>query len=354
MANSVDSAVKGGEYKDIPVSVCVPTYNNGCYIGKTIASIIAQTHSNIEIIICDNASSDNTKQVVESFGDPRIKYYCNPQNIGANLNFRKAVDLASYEYVALYHSDDIYEPKIVEKELRILLGDPEAAAVFTLDKLIDKDDKPLGEGVNLPRQLVSQKTYSFRDLYLALLGKSGGFLICPTCMMKKTITAELKVFDNWEVYGDWIGGAGDLFMYFKLAQKYRIAVIQERLIKRRISLGQGSSQYEETRISRANHFMLMDNFMNDALALGPIAPDLLDQYDYNKFWDDVKIARNMTNQGMAEEAKKLLLSTFSRKVFFESFRDFKNLTKLFIYTALTLSLFAGLGKAVIKILRFKK
>ena len=64
------------------VSVCIPTYNKARYLRKFLESIINQTYRNLENIISDNASTDNTGEMVKSFSDDRVKYCRNPTNIG--------------------------------------------------------------------------------------------------------------------------------------------------------------------------------------------------------------------------------------------------------------------------------
>jgi glycosyltransferase involved in cell wall biosynthesis len=63
-------------------SVCIPTYNRGAFIGTTIRSLLAQTYTDYEIIISDNNSTDNTREIVNAFSDKRIKYFYNATNLG--------------------------------------------------------------------------------------------------------------------------------------------------------------------------------------------------------------------------------------------------------------------------------
>jgi len=101
-------------YKQQPlVSICMPVYNAENTITETIHSILEQTYGNMEILIVDNASTDNTPSLLKEFNDPRLKIYWNDVNIGAEKNFSKAVHLASGEYIAIFHSDDLYLPEMV-------------------------------------------------------------------------------------------------------------------------------------------------------------------------------------------------------------------------------------------------
>lgn len=92
----------------IKLSICIPTYNRGNFIGETIQSIIDQATEEIEIVISDNASQDNTEAIVQSFKEkfPNITYFRWSENMGADKNYLKAVELAKGEYCWLMGSDD--------------------------------------------------------------------------------------------------------------------------------------------------------------------------------------------------------------------------------------------------------
>ena len=100
------------------VSICIPNYNYGQYIGETIKSLLNQTHKNFELIISDNASTDNSMDVINSFSDPRIRVYENDRNIGGVANANKCFGYAKADYIAGFCSDDIYHRRIVEYEVK--------------------------------------------------------------------------------------------------------------------------------------------------------------------------------------------------------------------------------------------
>ncbi len=138
--------------KEPLVSVCVPTYNKARYLRKSLDSIINQTYGNLEIIVSDNPSTDNTEEMVKSFTDERMKYYRNPTNIGCYNNYNRCLKVATGEFVAFYHSDDIYELSIVEKEVESLQNHTDVAAVFTPDTLLNENDKVIAK-TNILKEL---------------------------------------------------------------------------------------------------------------------------------------------------------------------------------------------------------
>ena len=104
------------------VSIIMPTYNCAKFIGETIESIQAQTYSSWELIIIDDCSIDNTKEVVERYveSDKRITYNCLEKNSGAAMARTTAMNLANGEYMAFCDSDDIWTSNKLEKQLKFM------------------------------------------------------------------------------------------------------------------------------------------------------------------------------------------------------------------------------------------
>jgi glycosyltransferase involved in cell wall biosynthesis len=96
------------------VSVVMATYNGGKYLREQLASIYAQTYKNIEIIVCDDCSTDNTINILREFSqDHGLTYHLNATNLGLVKNYEKALSLSKGDYVALADQDDIwYQGKI--------------------------------------------------------------------------------------------------------------------------------------------------------------------------------------------------------------------------------------------------
>lgn len=119
------------------VSVVIPTYNRPHFLREAIASALAQTYANIEVLIRDNASTDETRQVVQSFSDPRIKYLRHERNIGPTQNVIGGCRDSAGIYVANLHDDDVWEPDFVEKLVAPLEADPSIAIAFSDHHIID-------------------------------------------------------------------------------------------------------------------------------------------------------------------------------------------------------------------------
>jgi teichuronic acid biosynthesis glycosyltransferase TuaG len=104
------------------VSIIMPTYNCGGFIGVTLDSVITQTYQNWELIVVDDCSIDNTEEVVKSYmlKEPRIQYYKLDENSGAAIARNKAVELAAGKYVAFLDSDDLWFPEKLSKQISFM------------------------------------------------------------------------------------------------------------------------------------------------------------------------------------------------------------------------------------------
>lgn len=101
------------------VSIITPTYNCGKFISETIESVLQQTYTNWEMIIVDDCSIDNTREIVSQYlpKDNRIKYYFLETNVGAAMARNEAMQHARGKYMAFLDSDDLWENDKLEKQI---------------------------------------------------------------------------------------------------------------------------------------------------------------------------------------------------------------------------------------------
>ena len=95
------------------VSIAMTTYNGAKYLCPQLDSILNQTYTNLEIVICDDCSTDDTKQILTKYStqDSRIKLFFNEKNLGYSKNFQKAISLCTGDYISLSDQDDIWIPE---------------------------------------------------------------------------------------------------------------------------------------------------------------------------------------------------------------------------------------------------
>ncbi len=112
------------------VSVVVPTYNRGPLLAEAIASALAQTHGDLEVVVVDDGSTDDTRERVAAIGDRRLRYLHQP-NAGVSAARNRGLAAATAPLVAFLDSDDLWKPDKLAREVAFLRRHPDAAAVFT-------------------------------------------------------------------------------------------------------------------------------------------------------------------------------------------------------------------------------
>ena len=118
----------------------MPSYNKEAYIAKAIESVINQTYTDWELIVIDDASMDNSVEIIKSFTDNRIVFRQNKTNIGMAANRNRALDIARGEYIALLDADDITTEFRLQKEVEYLDSHPDIDVVFGSFQEIDEND----------------------------------------------------------------------------------------------------------------------------------------------------------------------------------------------------------------------
>lgn len=134
------------------VSVIMPSYNTARFIGETIQSVINQTYKELELLIVDDCSTDNTDEVVASFSDHRIKYFKNPKNSGAAVSRNRALREAKGEWIAFLDSDDLWMPEKLERQIKFM-QDNNYYFTCTGRDTIDEESKPVGEYSKSPKHV---------------------------------------------------------------------------------------------------------------------------------------------------------------------------------------------------------
>lgn len=113
------------------LSICIGTFNRAAFIGSTLDSIVTQVNSNCEIVVLDNASTDNTKAVVLGYAQRfnHLRYSRQDANVGLDRNYDSVVELARGEYCWLMSDDDLLKPGAVAHVLKLLAQDPSLVVV---------------------------------------------------------------------------------------------------------------------------------------------------------------------------------------------------------------------------------
>jgi glycosyltransferase involved in cell wall biosynthesis len=121
------------------VSFIVASYNYGRHIGRTLQSILDQTEQDFEIVVVDDGSTDNSLDVIRSFGDPRVRLHVNDSNLGSVPTYNRGTSLARGDFLTYLDSDDWIEPRKAEEQVAYFRRHPEVEVVGTHVNFYDDD-----------------------------------------------------------------------------------------------------------------------------------------------------------------------------------------------------------------------
>lgn len=189
------------------VSVCVPACNAAQFIGETIQSVLGSVYRDVELIISDDASTDGTAGIVESFRDHRIRLYRNERNEGAVRNWNRAVARATGEYVSLLNHDDLYSPFWLTFAVHHLEKNPHVGWVATAFLIIDATGKILGMASRFRATGEIPREEAFLET-AKLNGLGPGFVV------------RREALEAVGYYDEDAGPGADNDLYLRLAAKY--------------------------------------------------------------------------------------------------------------------------------------
>jgi glycosyltransferase involved in cell wall biosynthesis len=215
------------------VSVVIPAYNRPDYLHEALSSVVAQRYRNLEIIVQDNASPIDIESVVRSFGDPRIRFFRNAENIGQFANFVTVFRRATGKYVACLSDDDVWEEEYLSTLVPRLEEDPDLVVGFCDHSIIDGEGRidEVESDANSrrwQRHILAEGTHKPFD-EIALVYRS----IC---------SASAAVFRrdaiDWYAIPDEVGLGFDLFLSYLAARTGRGAwYSRRRLVRYRVHGG---------------------------------------------------------------------------------------------------------------------
>lgn len=203
------------------ISVCMATYNGGKYIRAQLDSILMQLGPTDEIVVCDDCSSDDTLEVIESYRDARIRAYRNDDRLGHVRNFEKAITLSRGEYIFLSDQDDVWLQGRMAEMFKQIDGQDRVLLVASNFDLIDSD----GADIGTFRQLGPASRCGLFQVLAIFAGKAP-YYGCTFVLKRELVKYCLPIPTNIESHDIWIAMVANLFG--------RVVNMQGATVKRRI------------------------------------------------------------------------------------------------------------------------
>ncbi len=200
------------------VTVLIPTYRRPEYLRRAILSVLGQTYDRLKISVFDNASGDNTKDIIKSLSknDSRITYHCHAKNIGALANFKHAFKSVDTPYFSILSDDDFVAMDFYENAVDVLNNNPEIMFVILNTLIVDEKSNLIGHRESTNRLSL----YSGRDGFDAL--HSGNVPITWTGMVFRKDVAQIyeEMEDKYDV-------ASDMRFLLRAASRHNFAYLSK-------------------------------------------------------------------------------------------------------------------------------
>ena len=211
------------------VSVIILTYNRAELVKMSIQSVLDQTYANLELIVMDDGSTDETEKVVAGLNDGRIRYFklAHSGHTGKLKNF--AIDHAMGDYIAFNDSDDVWKNEKLEKQVKLLEEDQEIGFSIT-DVTTFREDQIL-----IDHSYLLQQTIECKNIF-ALLKESRFLVYNPTLVIRKGCFSKVGRFEESMV-------SGDFHFNMRLSYHFKAGVIYEPLVWRRVHNSNMSQQF---------------------------------------------------------------------------------------------------------------
>lgn len=220
------------------VSVIIPTYNSAHFIIEAVDSVLAQTFTDFEVLVIDDGSKDNTKEVLtEKYGNSIQYFYKENSGVSKARNF--GIEKAKGKYVAFLDSDDAWIPEKLEKQIVALEKNPANKACYSSFYLCDENLNPTGINSS------ERKADALTDLLLI-----GNVVATPS-----TVIAEKELFQQVGGFDDQLSQCADWEMWIRLATKTEFIYIDEPLLKYRIH---GANMSKNAALLEKDTILLME------------------------------------------------------------------------------------------------
>jgi glycosyltransferase involved in cell wall biosynthesis len=227
--------------------VLLPVHNGERFVRDAVASVLAQTYTDFELLVIDDGSIDATATVVASFNDARIRLVRNDENIGLTRSLNRGLALARGEVIARQDADDLSGPERLVTQVAYLDANPDVMLVGTWYRKIGDAGEPLGD-----RQMpVGDAALAWALLFYC------PFVHSAVAFRRRVVVDEYKGYDAAFSY------AQDYELWSRLARHHRVATIPRYLVSYRVATASmtatiGESSGEGARIAVANMRMLAE------------------------------------------------------------------------------------------------
>jgi glycosyltransferase involved in cell wall biosynthesis len=215
------------------VTFVIPVYNYAQFVGRALDSLLSQTFAKIELIVIDDASTDDTPAALEYYrGDPRVRLIRHSSNHGNIRTYNEGLAMARGDYVGLLSADDLcLRPDAVARQVAVFESDPLVGMVYFAQAWVDESDRLLSVDRHFPVDRVREGLEEFKELIFTNYVPASGTLVRRSCH-------ELMGY-----YDKRLPHAGDWELWLRISTRFRVGYIAEPLYGWRLH---GANMHHQT------------------------------------------------------------------------------------------------------------
>lgn len=251
------------------VSVCIPSYNAARFLPAAIDSVLGQDYEDLELVVSDDASADETSEVCVRYSDPRFRAVKSQDRLGQAGNWNRCLELARGEYVILLHADDELLPSYLRRAVATLDANPDVGLVTCAVRHVDETGEPLSLQQLLDIDQVDRADLILRRLLL------DGCVINPAGVLVRR-----EAFERAGSFTDRIVWGVDWHMWIRIALQWPVAYLAEPLALYREHGHSGTTAVMASGRNARDEiwaledlFALIDRIRPELSALEPLARD---------------------------------------------------------------------------------
>lgn len=215
------------------VTVLMPNHNGARFIAASIQSVLDQSLKNFELIVVEDASTDDSAQIVAGFPDPRVRLLTLPQNEHICVALNEGLKIARGKYIARLDSDDCWYSQKLEKQIAYMEAHPQCGATFTWLNVVDEEDRQLSAEESMFVDLFRAKNRP-REQWVRDFFFQGSCLCHPSAVVPREVMAEMDGYRTSLVQ------IQDFDLWARIAKKHDLYVLEEPLMNYRHALKGGN------------------------------------------------------------------------------------------------------------------
>lgn len=270
------------------ITVAIPTYNRPDFLRQSLKSVVDQSYKDIDILVLDNCSTMNIKNVVDGFSDSRIRYVRHGKNLGIIGNWNSAIAECETKYLSIFHDDDVMHSRFIEKSITMLERYQSVGFLYAQANKVDKNLEHISIWSDLHPH---EGLVSGYDYLRYTVDEACCVTIAPTVVFVADVFKKVGIFNDSLCFNSF-----DFNMLIRIAGAFDVYFMKEVLVDYRIHEDQMSEVYWRTQEKAKGRLATMLELYNALCFLHEIAKTRNDQCEIDYIMEKVSYFTKMTSQ----------------------------------------------------------